>query len=201
MAHIHAVLKKDARFDTAKSDDDLRHYDNLILLCHAHHKRVDAREDLYTAGALRAMKTEHEALYEKGQFAIDDSVLAQATLQIVQEDWEPYLDSAVDLIYSTLEDGFISQAKMNHVSRNVASISDAQLFVVYTKLFQSLKPADQIDLYREQEVWINQRISYSESCIESHGGSLAPLEYNEAFVEFTKKRINELTGRLKPANT
>ena len=95
VCHIHAVLKKDARYDSTKSDDELRHYDNLILMCHAHHRRVDTRGDLYSADTLRAMKAEHEALYEQGHFAVDDSVLAQAALQIVQEDWAPYLDSAV----------------------------------------------------------------------------------------------------------
>ena len=86
---------------------------------------------------------------------------------------------------------------MNRVSANVAQITDAQLFVTYTKLFQTLSPADQIDLYREQEDWRVKRRAYAESQIESHGGSLARLEYSEAFSEFTKKRIDELLSRIK----
>ena len=138
VCHIHAVSQKDARYDATKSNDQLRHFDNLMLMCHPHHKRVDTREDLYPADTLRAMKAEHEAMYEQDQFAVDDSVLAQAALQIVQDDWAPYLDSAVELLYDTLQEGHVSQSKMNQVSANVAEIMDAQLFVVYTRLLQRM---------------------------------------------------------------
>jgi uncharacterized protein YecT (DUF1311 family) len=199
VAHINAVLKKDARFDATKSDDELRHYDNLILMCHQHHKRVDARADLYSADILRAMKAEHEAKHEQNQFTVDESVLGQAAFQIIQEDWAPQLDYAVEFLYDALEEGHVTQAKMNHVSANVAEITDAQLFVVYTRLFQKLSPADQLDLYREQENWRIKRRAYAESRVESHGGSMAPLEHGEAFSEFTKSRINELLARIKNA--
>jgi uncharacterized protein YecT (DUF1311 family) len=197
LCHIHAVAKRDARYDPTKSDQQLRHYDNLMLMCHPHHKRVDAREDFYSADTLRAMKAEHEACYEQDQFDVHDSVLAQAALQIVQEDWAPYLDPAVEFLYATLREGHVPQQRMNRVSASVAEVTDAQLFVLYTRLFQSLSPADQIDLYREQEDWRAKRDSYAESQVESRGGSLAPLEYNEAFSEYTTKRIDELLSRIK----
>lgn len=199
VCHIHAVLKRDARYDASKSDDELRHYDNLILMCHAHHKRVDTRQDLYSAETLREMKAKHESLGEQSSFDVDDSVLKQAALQIVQEDWAPYLDSAIELLYETLEEGHVTQSKLNHVSANIAQIANAQLFVTYTKLFQTLSPADQIDLYREEEEWRAKRLAYAEGQIESHGGSMARLEYSEAFNEFTKQRIDELLSRIKNA--
>jgi uncharacterized protein YecT (DUF1311 family) len=145
------------------------------------------------------MKAENEALYEHRPFAADDSVLAQATLQIVQKDWVPYLDSAIEILYDTLNTAQVSQAKMNYVSASVAGITDAQLFITYTKLFQALSPANQIDLYREQESWQAERLTYAESHVESHGGSLARLEYNEAFREFTIRRIDEILSRINAA--
>lgn len=195
--HIHAVRKKDARYDSSKSDDELRHYDNLMLMCHAHHKRVDGRPELYPADVLREMKFEHESLHGRDKFAPGDSVVAQAALQIVQDDWSPYLESASELLYDSLQEGQVTQGKMNYVSANVAAITDAQLFVVYTKLFQTLSATDQIDLYREQEEWRTARRAYAESQMDSEGGSLARLERNEAFREFTKKRIEELSARIK----
>jgi uncharacterized protein YecT (DUF1311 family) len=197
VCHIHAIRKKDARYDPSKSDDELRHFDNLMLMCHAHHRRIDSRADLYSADMLREMKLEHETLCASEDFTADDSVVVQAALQIVQEDWSPYLDSAIELLYETLQDEHVTQGKMNYVSANVATINDAQLFVAYTKLFQTLSPAGQIDLYREQEQWRTARRAYAESQVESHGGSLARLERNEAFSEFTKKRIEELAVRIK----
>jgi uncharacterized protein YecT (DUF1311 family) len=196
VCHIHAVLKKDARFDASKTDDDLRHYDNLILMCHAHHKRIDTRADLYSADDLRLMKSTHEAQHDNRQFAVDTSVLSQAALQIVQDDWEPRLDSAIEILYYSIQRERVSQAEMNHVSSNVAGITDAQLFVTYTKLFQKLPTADQLELYREQEEWRAQRNVYAQKQIESHGGSLARLEYSEAFSEFTKLRIEDLKKRI-----
>jgi len=85
-----------------------------------------------------------KALYEQRQFAVNDSVLAQAALQIIQEDWSPHLDSAIELLYDTLQQDHVGQGRMNYVSANVAQIIDAQLFVTYTKLFQTLSPSDQI---------------------------------------------------------
>lgn len=197
VCHIHSVNKKDARYDATKSDDELRDFNNLILMCHAHHRRVDTREDLYSADTLRNMKAEHESIYDHDSFTIDDSVLAQASLQIIQEDWAPYLDSAADYLYATLDKGHVTQSRMNRVFGNVAEIADAQLFIVYTRLFQTLSPADQVDLYRDQQAWRTRRIAYAESQVESHGGSLAPLEYSGAFTEITKQRIEELSKRIQ----
>lgn len=196
VCHIHAVNKKDARYDANKTDDELRGYGNLILMCHAHHKRSDTREDLYPADRLRRMKAEHEAKSENGGFGVDDSLLAQMTRQVIQDDWYPHLEPAIEDMYGLLNE-FSSQPQMNRVSRNAAEVADAQLFITYSKLFQTLRPKEQIQLYQEQGDWMEERDRFATSQIESHGGSLAPLEYTEAFREFTGRRIHELSSRLK----
>lgn len=42
------------------SDEELNSYDNLILLCHDHHKYVDEHPDIYTNLKLKKMKERHE---------------------------------------------------------------------------------------------------------------------------------------------
>ena len=85
---------------------------------------------------------------------------------------------------------------MNRLSRRIADLKDAQLFTVYVRLAEYLGAADREALRQEQEAWLVARGKYAEDHIESHGGSLAPLEANSAEMEFTEKRISELTKRL-----
>lgn len=42
VCHINAVKKLGARYDPEKSDEYLRSFENLIILCHPHHKRIDS---------------------------------------------------------------------------------------------------------------------------------------------------------------
>jgi hypothetical protein len=51
----------------------------------------------------------------KPRFDVDESVLVQAAMQIVQEDWEPYLDPAVEFLHDTLQEGRVTLGRLNRV--------------------------------------------------------------------------------------
>ncbi|MFI8459144.1 hypothetical protein [Kitasatospora sp. NPDC085464] len=63
IAHIIGVGSTGARNDPSLTDDELRHFSNLVILCGTHHTMIDhvGSRDQYTVEYLRAMKERHEA--------------------------------------------------------------------------------------------------------------------------------------------
>ena len=64
IAHIKARREGGPRFDYAQLEEENRSASNLIALCGKHHDIVDARKDIYTAGELTEMKSQHEEKVE-----------------------------------------------------------------------------------------------------------------------------------------
>ena len=62
ICHIEAVNKKGPRYNPELTKEKLHSYENLILLCEAHHKIVDADIKTYTESALKDMKERHKRL-------------------------------------------------------------------------------------------------------------------------------------------
>ncbi len=117
---------------------------------------------------------------------------------ILPADWSPYLDQAIDFIDAELEAWKRGQQGANRMSADLGWIHDAKLIELYVRLYERL-PHDQRDAFRvEQTAWLTARRRRAEDAVESHGGTLAPLEYNLEFIEATKQRIDEVQTRLKP---
>ncbi len=84
VCHIEAVLPGGQRYNADKSDEERRSYDNLLLLCYAHHIETnDERE--WTADRMKAMKRNHEEQCYQSTFTIEES-----TLREVSDDIEAY---------------------------------------------------------------------------------------------------------------
>ena len=123
---------------------------------------------------------------------------AQTKSKIIPEGWLPALSPAIKSALNQLRDAD-SQAEMNSLSRQVAEMTDAQLFIVYTRLYERLSAKERQILVAEQAKWLKARSKAAHAGIESVGGSLAPLEANNAEVTFTEKRLVDLRARLKAA--
>ena len=87
--------------------------------------------------------------------------------------------------------------EMNSLSRQIADMTDAQLFIAYVRLYEKLPPKERAALVAEQAKWLKARPKAAADGVESKGGSLAPLEANNAEVTYTEKRLAELRARLK----
>ena len=111
--------------------------------------------------------------------------------------WSPSLQAAREWLESDLDNA--PQQGMNLITGALSDIADAELAIVYLRLYASLAPNDQRKLQLEQQQWLKLRDKAAEDAIESHGGSLAPTEANLGFAAFTKKRIAELQKRLDRA--
>lgn len=121
---------------------------------------------------------------------------AEAKSRIIPEDWLPVLSPSIDSALQNLKEAN-SQSEMNQLSRHVADMTDAQLFIAYVRLYEKLPPKAQKQLAEEQAQWLKKRPKVAKAGIESAGGSLAPLEANNAEVTYTEKRLAELRARLK----
>ncbi len=118
--------------------------------------------------------------------------------QIIPESWNPALDQVAQAIEeSSKGDRKASQQVLNRMSQNLADIRDAQLFIVYIRLFQVLDNQEQTNLFDEQRRWLNQRGEKARASVVSKGGTLASLEYSDVFRQFTEERLAELKARLQ----
>lgn len=116
--------------------------------------------------------------------------------KIIPEGWLPALSPSIRSALEDLKEAD-SQVEMNRLSREVAEMTDAQLFIAYVRLYEHLGPKGRAGLATEQTKWLKMRAKAAKDAVESEGGSLAPLEANNAEVTMSEKRLAELRARLK----
>ncbi len=118
--------------------------------------------------------------------------------QIVPPSWTPSLEQVAESIEESAgTDLHASQQALNRIGQNLADLRDAQLFIVYMRLMQHLNAVMQVNLYQEQDRWLNQRKEKAQASVVSQGGTLASLEYSDTFRKITEERLKELQARLK----
>ncbi|MDO9162011.1 MAG: lysozyme inhibitor LprI family protein [Methylococcaceae bacterium] len=114
----------------------------------------------------------------------------------IPENWKPSLEQVREQI-----DGLANQAapasqqQLGQSSQNMADVADAQLFISYIQLMQRLDQQQRADLFKEQQAWLDARNQQASAAVISKGGTLAPLEYNNAFIEITEARLKNLQQR------
>ncbi len=121
---------------------------------------------------------------------------AAGKAEIAPEDWLPALFPSIQSALEQLKEAE-SQAAMNSLSRQIAELKDAQLYIAYVRLFQHLNAGERTKLLAEQTKWLKQRAQAAQDAVQSKGGSLAALEANDAELNFTEERLRDLRQRLK----
>jgi hypothetical protein len=86
VCHIEAAEEGGERYNPNQSDEDRRHYNNLLLLCHEHHVETNDVQE-YTVSKLKEMKRLHEEKYNKESFNIKEETSKSIMLQI-NEYWQ-----------------------------------------------------------------------------------------------------------------
>jgi hypothetical protein len=190
VCHINSISKKDARYDPSLSEDDLRKYENLILLCHAHHKRVDSFEKEYSAETLRKMKEEHEKSHQEKMFRPSESVIVDSAIQLYESDWTPHLGQVINQLQEMLDTG----KGMGLTSSNMAFVEEARLNFLYLELLQKLPSSERTSLYMEHSKWREKLIEQIRSL--PYVGTISTLESNGIFIEAVRNRYAKLAQRL-----
>lgn len=107
--HVHIRGVKGERFDASMTNEERRHHDNLLLMCHAHHVETND-EKKWTVEGLTNLKLEHEARFRRGlelyelrelPDALIDLTRAQASVR--PTNLRRYYDT-IDLAWDLTED-------------------------------------------------------------------------------------------------
>ncbi len=116
--------------------------------------------------------------------------------KIIPANWLPALAPSIQSALDGLKEAN-AQMEMNRLSRQMADMTDAQLFIAYVRLYERLPQKERDALVAEQTKWLKARVKAAEDGVESGRGSLAAFEANNAELTFTEKRLAELRARFK----
>jgi len=130
ICHIEAASENGPRFNPEMTDDERRHFDNLILLCDECHSIIDNKdnEQKYPVSLLKEWKRNHESkqLY---QLNLNPSLLTFAINVILNTTFDE-TDCKVD---ESIEPFKIEdKIKYNAIKRNKSLIDEYKIF--YTKI-------------------------------------------------------------------
>ena len=121
----------------------------------------------------------------------------QVSKTIIPKPWQPSLTTVQEFVESSsINQAAVNQRALNDQSQYLADILDAQLFIVYVQLLQTLAGQHRDSLFEEQKRWLTDREIGSKNAVVSTDGSLATLEYNGAFIKITQDRLAELNERF-----
>lgn len=81
VCHIEAAMEGGERFNPESNDEYRRSYENLLILCYPHHIETDDVDE-YPVNRLAQMKNEHEQLFEKSDFKIDEAELIKLSYKM-----------------------------------------------------------------------------------------------------------------------
>lgn len=81
VCHIEAASEGGERFNPDGNDEHRRSYENLLILCYPHHIETDDVEE-YPVDRLLQIKRDHEQLFLKSDFKIDESELTKLSYEM-----------------------------------------------------------------------------------------------------------------------
>lgn len=102
--HIEAAMPNGQRFNAQSSNEYRRSSENLVFLCHRHHKETD-NTDVYTVQKLKQIKSDHECQFSSNKTEVNSSQVA-LVLEAFQnlEDRTINIDKTVKRIESKQDD-------------------------------------------------------------------------------------------------
>jgi uncharacterized protein YecT (DUF1311 family) len=116
---------------------------------------------------------------------------------LVPNGWVPSLEQAQTFIEDeTAAKTRTDQRFLTLTSQGMADLRDAQLFIIYVQLMQSLDAKERRELFNQQKCWLSAREQSARAAVDSKGGSLEPLEFSDAFRKITEERLAVLEKRL-----
>ncbi len=81
VCHIEAATPGGERYNPGQTVEERRGYDNLVLFCYPHH--IETNDVVtYTVEKLEIIKWEHEAVFEKADFKIDEVALLRIMVEM-----------------------------------------------------------------------------------------------------------------------
>ncbi len=131
ISHIEAASENGPRFNPDMSDDERRHFENLILLCDECHTIIDNKdnEEEYPVDLLHSWKKDHESTKTYTIFSTDPSLLSKVIEAISKLDFEIHEDEKNNHKHAFSID---EKIKYNDIKRNKPLLEEYKVF--YTKV-------------------------------------------------------------------
>jgi uncharacterized protein YecT (DUF1311 family) len=190
VCHINAVKDLDARYDPTKNDEELRAYENLILLCHQHHVRIDSFPDEYSVKSLYMMRGNHEKKVEKKAYTVSDDIINDALFQFLQLEWNPQFEPIINYLIADIDKAHGGQQGMNQRLGQICELLDASLYILMLRILAASNLSERRRLLREHYEWRDCRHDKShEHSLQMDSGSAQPFLYYGTYNRMTKERI------------
>lgn len=116
--HIEAYSKDGPRYNEQQTDEERNGYDNLVLMCHRHHKIIDSHPEQYTVERLNIIKKTHENKYSAQHLEATDTML-----RLLQKDSERYWAS-LQLMDKMDDSGFKMELGENDIDSLMENIKE-----------------------------------------------------------------------------
>jgi hypothetical protein len=154
IAHIEAANAGGNRYNPNMSDDERRHFNNLLLLCDEHHKTVDHKpnEALYPASLLREWKKNHEAKQQQ-TLSNNPTLLSVAIKAIAKLKTETIQDNL-----SVESFDIRDKITYNMIVRNVFLIEDYKIY--NNKISALYQELEEQGSFRKEQLLSNIRNIY-----------------------------------------
>lgn len=126
ICHIEAASENGPRYNANMTDDDRRHFDNLILLCDECHSIIDnsENESEYPVALLKEWKRNHEGKRQYTILTYQPSLLDSAIKAISEYDFDPKVNPLnVPKSFNPEE-----KIKFNSIKRNKNLIREYSVF-------------------------------------------------------------------------
>lgn len=81
VCHIEAASKGGERYNPKGNDEHRRSYENLVIFCYPHHIETDDVDD-YSVERLLKIKREHEQMFLKSDFKLDEEALYKLSCEM-----------------------------------------------------------------------------------------------------------------------
>ncbi len=155
ICHIEAASADGPRFNPAMTDDERRHFDNLILLCDEDHTIIDnkANESLYSVPLLKEWKKNHESKLLGEKLRSKPSLLKDAINSIANINWDE-IEETPSLNSFNPKD----KISYNSIKRNVSIINEYKSY--YGKINSLYDEIEKQGSFKKEKLLNNIRYIY-----------------------------------------
>ena len=138
ICHIESASKGGERYNVSSNDEQRRSYDNLLLLCYPHHIETNDVAE-YSTERMKQIKIEHEKLFLKSNFKIDEAELMKLTFKM--ESYWQNIDILNKMNHQHLDTGLVMKVdgKSNF---NDVLISAREAIYYLKKLCDNFRDSD-----------------------------------------------------------
>lgn len=198
ICHIEAASSEGPRYNPAMSDDERRHFNNLILLCDECHSIIDNRENEheYPKELLYKWKEDHESILRYSYLTEKPSLLNQAINGISSIILEDDVSVNIDSLSSfSIEDKIM----YNELKRNKSLIEEyAKFFPKINTLYGVLEEEGS---FKKEKLLRNIKLLYIRAkgkYISETGGKVS--DYSDDIFEDIEEELLASTDTIYSAN-